>query len=131
LLCALCFALQIVLIDKLVSRDNYPILLIGQIALAALLSAVGALRANQLYLNWPLPIWEAIVAMGLLATALAFWIQNRFQARSTATRAAIILASEPVFAGLFGYLLKGDRLQIEQWFGAALIIVAMAVAQRR
>lgn len=131
LLAALCFAFQIVLIDRLVTEANYPLLLIAQIAVVALLSTVGALGAGQLTLGWPWPIWETIGAMGLLATALAFWIQNRFQARSTATRAAIILASEPVFAGLFGYLLKGDRLQGEQWLGAALILAAMAVAQSR
>jgi drug/metabolite transporter (DMT)-like permease len=131
LLAALCFALQIVLIDKLVSEANYPILLIAQIAVVALLSTVGALSTNQLTFDWSLPIWEAVVAMGFLATALAFWIQNRFQARSTATRVAIILASEPVFAGIFGYLLKGDRLQPGQWVGTALILTAMIVAQRR
>ena len=131
LLAALCFAFQIVLIDRLVTEANYPLLLIAQISVVALLSAVGSLSAQQLTFNWPLPVWEAIVAMGLLATALAFWIQNRFQARSTATRAAIILASEPVFAGLFGYLLKGDRLQIEQWLGAILILTAMIIAGHR
>ena len=131
LLAALCFALQIVLIDRLVSEGNYPALLIAEIAVVALLSTIGALAAGQLTFAWSLPLWGDIGITGLLATALAFWVQSRFQARSTATRAAIILSGEPVFAGIFGYLLRGDRLQNWQLLGALLIVAAMIVAQRR
>jgi len=131
LLGALCFALQIVLIDRLVSQSNYSALLIAEIAVVALLSTGGALAAGRLAFAWSLTLWYDIGITGLLATALAFWIQSRFQARSTATRAAIILSGEPVFAGIFGYLLQGDRLQSGQLLGALLIVAAMIVAQRR
>ena len=38
-------------------------------------------------------------------------------------RTALILASEPAFAGLFGWLLNDERLSVTGWLGAALIIV--------
>jgi drug/metabolite transporter (DMT)-like permease len=36
---------------------------------------------------------------------------------------------EPVFAGLFGYLLAGDRLSAVAWVGAAVILGGMLVAE--
>ena len=36
---------------------------------------------------------------------------------------------EPVFAGLFGYLLAGDRLRAVAWVGAAVILAGMLVAE--
>ena len=34
-------------------------------------------------------------------------------------------ATEPVFAGLFAYLLKGERLSATGWLGAGLIMAAI------
>jgi drug/metabolite transporter (DMT)-like permease len=36
---------------------------------------------------------------------------------------------EPVFAGLFGYLLAGDRLEPAAWAGAGVILTGMLVAE--
>jgi drug/metabolite transporter (DMT)-like permease len=36
---------------------------------------------------------------------------------------------EPVFAGLFGYLLAGDRLGWVGWTGCAVILLGIAVAE--
>jgi len=55
--------------------------------------------------------WEAIAVTGVLATALAFYLQNRFQPLAGSTQTAIIFSTEPVFAGLFGYLL-GERFNL-------------------
>jgi drug/metabolite transporter (DMT)-like permease len=56
---------------------------------------------------------------------------GRFKAQveSPPTRIALILVLEPVFGGLFGYLLGGDRLSAINLSGAALIIVAMVVTE--
>ena len=40
----------------------------------------------------------------------------------SSARTALILAAEPAFAGLFGYLLQDDRLSAAGWLGAALIL---------
>lgn len=129
LLCALSFALQIILIGRFVTLENYPAILVIQIGSVFVLSLVGALLIER-----PTPAissrgWEAILVTGLLATALAFFLQNRFQPLSTATQTAIIFSAEPVFAGLFGYLLLGERLSGLQLLGAAAILGAITVSQ--
>jgi drug/metabolite transporter (DMT)-like permease len=41
----------------------------------------------------------------------------------------VILTMEPVFAGLFGFLLAGERLAARGWLGAGLILAGMLVAE--
>jgi drug/metabolite transporter (DMT)-like permease len=77
----------------------------------------------------PREVLFAIVLTGLVASALAFYIQTTVQQRIPAARAAIILTTEPVFAALFGYWLAGDRLSPVQLAGAALILSALFVGE--
>jgi drug/metabolite transporter (DMT)-like permease len=41
----------------------------------------------------------------------------------------VILTMEPVFAGLFGFLLAGERLEARGWAGACCILAGMLVAE--
>lgn len=126
---AFCFALQILFIGHYCQRENYVSILVAQIGVTALLSAVGAFLVGGPIWPHAYSTWKGIMITGLLATALALWGQNRFQADVTATEAAIIFTMEPVFAALFGYLLLAERLSGQQWIGALLILVAMLVSQ--
>ncbi|HID55675.1 TPA: EamA family transporter, partial [Candidatus Poribacteria bacterium] len=74
-------------------------------------------------------VYKGLFITGFFATAVAFWAQNRFQSLISAGDTAIIFASEPVFAAMFGYLFLGERLAAGQGLGALLILTAMLVAQ--
>jgi drug/metabolite transporter (DMT)-like permease len=77
----------------------------------------------------PREVWFAIVVTALLASALAYAVQTAAQQHLSTARAAILLTTEPLFAGLFGYLLAGDRLGGVQVVGAALILAAVALSE--
>src|SRR6266540_4231832 len=47
----------------------------------------------------------------VLGCAVAFLVQTRAQREVSPTKTAVILTMEPVFAGLFGFLLAGERLE--------------------
>jgi drug/metabolite transporter (DMT)-like permease len=68
-----------------------------------------------------------VLVTGLLATALALYILNRFQSHSSASYTAIILTMEPIFAGLFGFLLLGETLSLLQLVGGGMILVGMGI----
>ena len=70
-------------------------------------------------------VWSALLVTSLLASALGFIVQSYAQRTISSARTALILAAEPAFAGLFGYLLQDDRLSAAGWTGAALILVAI------
>ena len=48
-------------------------------------------------------------------------------AHASPARTALILAAEPAFAGLFGYLLQDERLSAVAWTGALLILAAIVL----
>jgi drug/metabolite transporter (DMT)-like permease len=126
--CAAALGLHIALLSRYAREHNA-----GSLALAQMLS-----MAVLFSLMWPLfepvavpprEVIFAIVLTGLVASAVAFYIQTTVQQRIPAARAAIILTMEPVFAVLFGYWLAGDRLSPVQLAGAGLILSALFVGE--
>lgn len=69
--------------------------------------------------------WFAIAFTGIACSAVALSLQLWGQKRIPPTRAALILLSEPVFAGVASFL-DGERLGAVEWLGAAVILAAIA-----
>ncbi|MGZ4138935.1 MAG: DMT family transporter [Actinomycetota bacterium] len=127
---AITFAIHILLIAHL-GRD-LPALRFAaiQVATAAVLalawSGIGERAAPP---GADAGVWFAIALTGIFATALAFLVQTRAQQEIPPTRTAVILTAEPVFAGIFGYLVAGDRLGPRGYLGASLIVAGILVAE--
>ena len=111
------------------AREHDP----GALAMAQMLAVcVGAAVAWPIFETVELPsasVWGAIAITGLLASALAFYVQTFVQRRLSALRAGIIIAAEPLFAALFGYALAGDRLTGIQLIGVALLMSAIVLSE--
>lgn len=75
--------------------------------------------------RWLIPA-IALGAMSMVIQLAMNWAQRHV----TATRATIIYAGEPVWAGLFGFL-AGDRLPALALVGAALIVAGVLVSELR
>ena len=73
--------------------------------------------------------WGALLYMAVVAGAGALVVQTWAQAHLPATRAAIIMTMEPVFAGLFAVLLGGERLGPRVLVGGALVLSAMYLVE--
>jgi drug/metabolite transporter (DMT)-like permease len=74
-------------------------------------------------------VWSALIVTALIASALGFFVQTFAQQHAPPARTALILAAEPAFAGLFGWLLADDRLSATEWLGAALIMAAIVAVE--
>ena len=66
-----------------------------------------------------------ILFAGVVSGGLAFTIQVIAQRHTTAPQAAIFMASEALFAALFGALLLGERMGPVGFLGCGLIFAAM------
>ena len=77
----------------------------------------------------PREVWLALVVTGIFASTLAYLIQTAAQKRLSTARTAVILTMEPVFAGLFGFALAGERLGPLGLIGAALIFAALLLVE--
>jgi drug/metabolite transporter (DMT)-like permease len=73
--------------------------------------------------------WLSLLYMALIAGAFALWAQTWAQAHLTATRAAIVMTTEPVFAALFALAFGGESLTSRMLVGGSLVLAAMYVCE--
>jgi len=123
------YSLQIVLMERYAPRyDAVAFTLVEMLtAFGGLLGIALALRDLPFPHGWT--VWGALLVTGVFASALAFLAQTWAQRRTTATRTALAFSMEPVWAGLFGFTLAGDRLGATAWLGCAVIMAGIVVAE--
>lgn len=73
--------------------------------------------------------WAVVLYLATAAGVLALWAQTWAQARLAATRAAIVMTLEPVFAAGFAVALGGESLSARMLAGGALILAAMYLVE--
>ena len=122
LVCAVLFALQIVLLGRWSPGLPPGPLAMVQIGTSALIFSAG----GTWFLRPPSgSVWLAIVITGVFASAFGFYIQTWSQGFISANRTALILATEPAWALAASVALAGQRLGLLQAVGAALVLVAI------
>jgi drug/metabolite transporter (DMT)-like permease len=122
-------ALQIVLVERYAARFDAVALTLVAMATSCLGFLVVAVAFGEFRLPRGWTVWGALLVTGIFASAFAVLIQVWAQRRLSAARIALVFALETVFAGLFGYLLKDDRLGWHGWCGCALILAGIVCAE--
>ena len=123
------YSLQIALMERYAPRYDpvaftFVEMLAAFVGFAAVAAALGQVEVPR---GWT--VWGALLVTGVFASALGFLVQTWAQRRTSATRTALAFALEPVWAGLFGFWLAGDRLGGIAWLGAVLIMAGIVVAE--
>ncbi|TCV93983.1 threonine/homoserine efflux transporter RhtA [Luteibacter rhizovicinus] len=73
--------------------------------------------------------WIAVLYMALVAGAGAMLVQTWAQAHLPATRAAIVMTTEPVFAAGFAVVLGYDALTLRMAIGGLMVLAAMYLVE--
>jgi len=123
---ALGFALHILGVGVLTGRHDFRRLYVLQILTATALLAL-ATPLEEVFWHPGVHLLWTVILTGGLATGLTFYIQNRVQRHTSASRTAVIFAMEPVFAALITAAMAGGRsdLNLPQIFGALLIMAGL------
>jgi len=125
-LCAVVFALHIVVVGHFAPIVGFQSLAVVQTAVAALLSALfcgtAGVFGEPLRFRLTAQVAGAVLLTGLLATALAFTVQAWAQQYTSATRAALIFSLEPVVAWVTSWLVAGETLASRGKVGAGFIL---------
>jgi drug/metabolite transporter (DMT)-like permease len=122
--CALTFTLQIIAVGVFASRVNATNIAIIQLAATSLFNLLAIPFAHETLSLPPLPFWLAVLFMGIGDMAFCYLAMNWAQQFVSSTRASLIYALEPVWAGFFGYL-AGQTLSLPAWFGCACIFLGI------
>lgn len=124
--CAVFFAIHIVGLGEWSPQyDPYAFSLL-QIGTVAVISLIAAAPGGIVVPPDP-GVWAVVGITGVLATAVAFFVQTWAQSLVSATRAAVVMTMEPVFAGLFAVVIGGNQLTLRTLGGAACILAAMSI----
>jgi drug/metabolite transporter (DMT)-like permease len=128
-LCACSFAMHILFSDRAVKGHEVKALLVVQLAVCGVFSLIVALSTDGIEVPDDGSVWLALAVTAFVASAIGFFIQLYAQRHAPPARTALILASEPAFAGLFAYLIKGETLSPINWLGAILILSAIVAVE--
>ena len=128
MLCALGFAAHIVGLGRWSPGKDVYALTVIQLATVAMVCWIGAAPDG---IQQPVDgeVWFAILFTAVFATALAFFIQTWAQSVMDASRVAIILTMEVVFAALTSVAVGQEVLSLPVIFGGALMLAAMLVIE--
>lgn len=133
-LCSICWAFQIIFIDRFTEKEDAPLLAIMQVGLTGLLSAAVWFAFDFKIVVFNGTSITIILITAVLGTALAFGGQTIAQKSTTPTHTALIFAAEPVFAAVFAMVIpnaegKTELLGITSAIGCALILAGMLIAE--
>jgi len=123
-LCAIAFAAHIIALSKWSNGLDVYAMTIVQLATCAL--ATGLISLIQGYEVPPdRNGWYVVLFTAIVCTAVAFVVQTWSQAHMSATKVAVILTMEVVFAALFAVIFGGESLSLRTLFGGVLVFAAM------
>jgi len=128
LLCALGFALHIVGLSRWSPGQDVYALTVMQLVTVAVLCWIGAAPDG---IQAPLDgeVWFAILFSAVFATAIAFFFQTWAQSIMDASRVAIILTMEVVFAAVTSVAVGQEVLSTQTIIGGLLMLGAMLLIE--
>jgi drug/metabolite transporter (DMT)-like permease len=127
--CALAFAAHIIVTARGVRAHDVGALLAIQLTFCGVVCLVAAAIGGELEVPRGGTVWSALIVTSLVASALGFFVQSYAQQHAPPARTALIMASEPAFAGFFGWVIGGETLSLISWFGALLIMAAIVAVE--
>jgi len=126
LACAFAFGLEIAMISYYSKLVNPTMLAFWQIFAVAILSTPFAIFTTVNFeINYDVVV--ALIITAFFATFVAKMLQNWLQRYTKPSDAAVIMSMEGVFSHIFAVAMLGECLNFLQYFGAALIVMAVIV----
>ncbi|EIC96116.1 EamA-like transporter family protein [Lachnoanaerobaculum saburreum F0468] len=129
LFCALGFAFQIYLTGIFGKKIRPSILNFLQMFTAFCLSIIGLLFSGSINLSLSKQGFSAIIYLGVVSTALCYFLQTAAQKHVDETKSAIILSMEAVFGTLFSIVLLGEKPNLKMVIGGIMILSAVLISE--
>lgn len=127
--CALAFAVQITLIDRLAGSLDSLRLNCIQSFVCAVLSAAVMFATEPIQGKLILDCWLPLCYAGILSMGVAYSLQIIGQRHLEPTAASLIMSLESVFAALCGWLLLHETMSASELSGCALVFAAVILSQ--
>lgn len=128
-LCAVLFAIHILIIDHFGQRMYSLRFAFVQFATSAVLNCIGTFIFEDFALA---PLKAALIPVlycGIGSVGVAYTCQILGQKYSDPTSASVILSTESMFSAIGGALILGERMTTQGYIGCALIFIGIMLTQ--
>lgn len=129
LLCALFFAVQILLLDRYSPLVDAVRLSRAQFLVVALLSTVLMLLTEHPDSGALVSALPSILYAGVFSSGIAYTLQIIGQDGVNPSVASLVMSLESVFSAFAGWLVLHERLTVRELIGAALMFAAVLLTQ--
>lgn len=131
LLCALAFAIYIVLVSLESGKVDSILLTLVQLVVVSLFSILMALLNDGLKVPSSTDSWIGIVFCALFATTFMYTVQNHYQQYLSTTTTVVIFSLEPLFAAITAFVVLSETITISIIGGGVLIIGSMLMSEMK
>jgi drug/metabolite transporter (DMT)-like permease len=128
LLCAVCFTVHILVIDKFSDVDSIKLSCM-QFITCGVLSFVPMVVIEKPQLENILAAWFPILYAGVFSSGIAYTLQMVGQKYAQPAVASIVMSLESVFAALAGCVLLGETLSSRELIGCVIMFASVILAQ--
>jgi probable blue pigment (indigoidine) exporter len=118
---------RIVVLDhqlKTVTLTAFPLAIGGGLLLAIAIPFEGIPSAS-------LRTWGLVLFLAVVNTALGYMLYNHALQSLQAFEMNVVLNLSPIWTALFGWILLGETLVIQQWAGILVVIAGVLLVQKR
>jgi drug/metabolite transporter (DMT)-like permease len=131
IICAIFYALFIVLTEIIVKKESVDAYQIGvlQLGFTGLLNLILSFIIETPGLPDTVSSWAAVLILSIFCTGIAFIVQSVAQQYTTASHVGVILTLEPVFAAVVAFALAGEILMPKAYFGAGLLLLSLFIME--
>lgn len=126
-----CYAVWILLTSRYVRHSDPLLIGILQIGVIALCSTAASICAEPFIIPNQPSIWLNIAALVCICSVFGFTFQPVAQKYTSADKAGLFAALNPLIAACIGWMLLGEALSFTQAIGGALILASLVWIQAR
>lgn len=130
LVCGIFYALQIILTERFIGDCDALSLTGVEFGTAAGICLAGALIFESAPVGLSLELWGSIAYMGVMCTALCFFLQTWGMRYTPSSTAAVIMTFESVFAIIISVIFYDEPVTVRLICGFTLIIASVIISER-
>ncbi len=134
LLCAMFFAVHIILLNKYTTSDNFLYMTFGQFFTMTVMSLIFIFVYDENFKGGAFIIFDSEIIITLLytsfvSTLISILLVTKYQPMTTPLRAGIIYSMESIFAAVFAFLILNEILNFNQIIGAVIMFTGLFISE--
>lgn len=131
LMCAVAYAVDLILTERAVSHEEVDAYLLGvfQLGVTGILNFMLAFIFETPHFPETADVWGSVIFLSVFCTGIAFVLQPVAQQYTTASHVGVIFTLEPVFAAIVALVFAHEVLSVKAYIGALLMLASIFVME--